>query len=162
VTKKSIDKAKILLLLQNRDCDDFSETQLCEWMEHNDSDVRDWATFTLGTQTEEDSENIRLALLKRTHDVNFDTVSEAFFGLARRRDRRAIPILVDRLYSDHVSELEVQAAGIFADKSLVAPLELLLDWWDVDSDLLKRALKRCNGESVADADLKDWVVSNDE
>ncbi|ATW04521.1 HEAT repeat domain-containing protein [Sphingorhabdus sp. YGSMI21] len=156
------DKKNIILLLQSRDPDDFSETALCEWMDHDDAEVRDWATFTLGVQTEKDSEAIRQALLLRACDSDFDTVSEALLGLARRRDRRAIPILLDRLCSDNVGELDVQAAGILADKLFVAPLQSLLDWWDEDTGLLERALKQCCGESAEDGSLDDWVTANDD
>lgn len=162
MAQKPGDKTNILLLLQNRDSKNFSEVQLREWMEHDDPEIRDWATFCLGALTELDSEGIRQALLHRALDGDFDTVSEALLGLARRRDRRSIPILINRLCSNNVGQLDVQSAGTLADKTLVSPLESLLDWWDVDTGLLEWALKRCGGEPTEDTNLDNWVAANDE
>jgi HEAT repeat protein len=62
-----------------------------------DDDVRDWATFGLGTLVRLDTPAIRGALLARLDDAHHDTREEAMYGLALRRDPRAIPVLLDLL-----------------------------------------------------------------
>jgi HEAT repeat protein len=68
-----------------------------------DGDVRDWATFglgSLGSLGEADGAAVREALLRRLGDPHGDTHFEAVCGLARRRDERAVPPLVELLRSD--------------------------------------------------------------
>ena len=55
----------------------------------SDSDVRDWATFAIGTLSEHDSPQIRDALAARLTDEDIGVRDEAMAGLARRRDPRA-------------------------------------------------------------------------
>ncbi|WP_371616657.1 HEAT repeat domain-containing protein [Streptomyces sp. NBC_00454] len=62
-----------------------------------DPEVRNWATFTLGSQAEADGPAIREALWARTSDENADVREEGIHGLARRRDPRAVPLLVELL-----------------------------------------------------------------
>lgn len=62
-----------------------------------DPEVRNWATFTLGSQAEADSPAIRDAFWGRTTDENADAREEAIHGLARRRDLRAVPLLIELL-----------------------------------------------------------------
>ncbi|MCX4746192.1 HEAT repeat domain-containing protein [Kitasatospora sp. NBC_01287] len=68
-------------------------------------EVRNWATFTLGTQAEVDSPAIRAALWERTTDEHTETRAEAIHGLARRRDRRAGPFLAEVLDNPEVSDV---------------------------------------------------------
>lgn len=106
--------------------------------------VRDWATFSLATQIEEDSARIRDALLARVDDADFDTRSEAMVGLARCRDPRGIPPLIDALGSDRVGELAVEAAEAYADPQLQPSLLKLKKWWDINPELLERAIAACS------------------
>jgi HEAT repeat protein len=62
-----------------------------------DADVRDWATFGLGTQIPLDTPAIRDALHARLHDTHSDTQEEGMYGLAMRLDVRAIPVLLEFL-----------------------------------------------------------------
>jgi len=81
-------------------------------MEDVDDVVRDWATFGLGTQCSEDSEEIRAALRKRLNDTFEEARNEAIWGLARRKDRTGWQQLLDRLQTDHWSGDETTAAEI--------------------------------------------------
>jgi HEAT repeat protein len=107
-----------------------------------ESRVRDWATFSLA-QSGEDSPRVREALLERTDDVDFDTRCEAMVGLAMRRDPRGVEPLCVQLASDRVGELMVEAAEHYADSRLRPALVRLRKWWDVNPDLLERAIAAC-------------------
>ncbi len=63
----------------------------------DDSEVRNWATFALGFQAEVDTPGIRAVLWERTTDGHADTREEAIRGLARRHDRRVVPLLAELL-----------------------------------------------------------------
>lgn len=57
-------------------------------------DVRNWATFGLGSMTAVDSDALREALLKRTNEPDDEISGEALVGLALRGDTRvAVPLL---------------------------------------------------------------------
>jgi HEAT repeat protein len=106
--------------------------------------VRDWATFALGTQTDADTPEIREALVRRLEDSDEVTRGEAFVGLARRKDRRVVPAVADELRGDCVGRLAVEAAELIAAPELHPDLVELLDWWDVDTTLLQRAIAACS------------------
>lgn len=108
-----------------------------------ESRVRDWATFSLGI-TEADSPEIRELMLQRIIDSDFDTRSEAAIWLAKRKEPRGISPLRDCLLSDRVGEFHVEAAGMYADPQLKDALVALKRWWDVDSELLDRAIAACS------------------
>jgi HEAT repeat protein len=70
---------------------------LIELME---DEVRNWATFALGTQSAEDSPQIREALRNRLTDTFSDVRDEATWGLALRKDPIGVRMLLDRLESE--------------------------------------------------------------
>ena len=61
---------------------------LCVLSADADDEVRNWATFGLGTQTEADTPSIRDALAARLGDVDETVRGEAMVGLAKRNDPR--------------------------------------------------------------------------
>jgi HEAT repeat protein len=107
------------------------------------SHVRDWATFGLGAQIEDDSPEIRDALLARAEDADPDTRAEAFAGLAKRHDPRVLVHLQSALRQPSVGTLDVEAALDLADPALLPALEALVSWWDVDPPLLQDAIEQC-------------------
>lgn len=62
-----------------------------------DPQVRDWATFGLGTQLDADGPEVRDALAARLDDSSDHAGEEALMGLARRGDPRATAPLLDQL-----------------------------------------------------------------
>lgn len=106
------------------------------------SDVRDWATFGIGSLIDMDSENIRQYLVDRLDDVNGDVRAEAMMGLARRHDDRVLDALAGELRTPTVGTLVVRAASEFADRRLLPALLALRSWWDVDVELLNEAIGR--------------------
>ena len=116
---------------------------LLKLMEDSEPEVREWATFSISI-TQEDTPAIREALLTRLSDSDFGTRSEAAVGLADRKDPRAIELLGQHLRSDRVGELFVEAAELYADSSLRPALLGLKKWWDVNPELLDRAIAACS------------------
>ena len=88
-----------------------------------DDEVRDWATFGIGSQIDLDTPEVRDALFARLEDANPDVQSEALVGLARRKDARALPIIAEHLQSSDLQLLDLDAAARFADPSLLPLLE---------------------------------------
>ena len=83
---------------------------LLELMRDQDEDVRDWATFALGSLSAIDSPEIRDAFAERLDDASADVVEEALAGLARRRDLRALPLLLERLQQPEVDDVILESA----------------------------------------------------
>ncbi len=106
-------------------------------------DVRDWAAFGLGSLLHLDTPAIRAALRARLFDSDIETRLEALVGLAERRDPAVLDLLRDELQADTVERLVVDAARAFADPSLLPLLVELTTRWDVDPDLLQRAIQTC-------------------
>ncbi|QCE43370.1 HEAT repeat domain-containing protein [Psychroserpens sp. NJDZ02] len=89
-----------------------------------DSNIRDWATFGLGSQNDTDTEKIRAALWKRISDKDDDTRFEAISGLAQRKDKRIKNILLKELENidAHVS-LVLESIEALEDQSFIPILE---------------------------------------
>lgn len=103
---------------------------LIELMSDEDADVRDWATFALGTQHNEDSDRIREALWARVYDEDLDTRVEAIGGLAARGVREVIPELATALQSVLDGDIDdywrlANAADALREQTLVPLLTAL-------------------------------------
>ena len=122
---------------------DLAVNMLIQLSDDSDTDVRNWATFGLGSLIEMDTEEIRDALLRRLADPDDETRGEAFVGLARRQDKRIVTPMLGELRSDCVGTLAVEAARDIADPRLLDTLKELVDWWDVNVSLLHEAISAC-------------------
>ncbi|MGH2719681.1 MAG: HEAT repeat domain-containing protein, partial [Actinomycetota bacterium] len=123
---------------------DIAVDALLGLMEDDDEDVRDGATFGLGSQLDADSSVARDALVQRYGDANLDARDEAIVGLARRRDPRAYEIVAARLSEDSIGTLAVEAAQHLADAQFLPALGALTTWWDVNPGLLEDAIAACD------------------
>ena len=94
---------------------------LLRLMRDSDSDVRDWATFGLGTQSDADSPVIRDALFDRLQDGDEDTRAEATAGLAKRKDLRALPVVIEELGREEYGVLYEEAASYLLNLDVVKP-----------------------------------------
>ncbi len=83
---------------------------LLELMRDEDDDVRDWATFGLGTCSDADIPLITKALFDALSDPFEDASHEALAGLAKRHDHRVLPQLLVRLQKPDVWVLTFDAA----------------------------------------------------
>jgi len=95
---------------------------LLELMRDEDEEVRDWATFNLGNLGDADSPAIREALIERLGDSYPDAREEAAVSLAKRKDLRALPVLIELLHADTMSLCTEEAAFLLLD----------LEWGDHD------------------------------
>lgn len=121
-------------------------------------DVRDWATFELGTIHETvDTPAIRDLLWKNLHDTHPDVRGEALVGLANRGDARAVDHLIRHLDIEcRVYELE--AAERLASPMLAPALREIAahvarDQRNAGSYWLRNlqaALAACEGKAPAD------------
>jgi HEAT repeat protein len=126
-----------------------SETAaLLRLMEDQDEEVRDWATFGVGTLLEIDGPEIRDALVRRLSDPGADTSGEAVVGLARRKDPRCVEAIDRALVSANVGNLVVEAAAELGDSRFLPALEALdaAGWANDDprGDWLATAISRCS------------------
>lgn len=105
---------------------------LIELSADEDTEVRDWATFGLGSQVNADTPEIRGALFARLADEDGATRGEALVGLARRNDERVIEPLIRALSSTNAGNLAVEAAQEIGDARLRPALLQLREQWGVD------------------------------
>jgi HEAT repeat protein len=100
---------------------------LIELMDDPNDNVRDWATFALGTQCSVDSPEIREALRKRLSDTYTEARDEAVWGLAQHKDPQGIKMLIERLSADEWIEGDEMAAAKTLDVPIATPAEQLCD-----------------------------------
>lgn len=97
---------------------------LIELSKDKDSDIRDWATFGIGTQIETDTQIIREALWERINDTDNTTRLEAIVGLAKRRDENIKAILAKELLEiDDSGSLILEAIEEYKDKDFIVLIE---------------------------------------
>jgi HEAT repeat protein len=85
-------------------------TTLIEMTRDVDDDVRNWATFAIGTLTRLNSPELRDALIAGLSDPYEDVREEAIAGLARFKDKRVLPALLSALEESPVAENILDAA----------------------------------------------------
>lgn len=140
--------------------DDLAVETLVELSRDRDADVRDWATFGLGTQLDRDDAQVRDALVARLDDVDDDTRAEALRGLAARGDERAIPRLLAELdgpmaFQDPgaIEDALLALAAAKPDKRLCRHVETRKRQWesgwpgDPLPDDLRLAVAACRGRA---------------
>jgi HEAT repeat protein len=107
---------------------------IIQLMDDIDGNVRDWATFALGTQCSVTSPEILTALRKRLNDSCEMASNEAVWGLAQHKDPQGIKMLIERLSADEWMTGDEMAAAETLDvphstppEELLAGLQKLLD-----------------------------------
>ncbi|MVO09989.1 hypothetical protein GOQ30_12530 [Flavobacterium sp. TP390] len=97
---------------------------LIELSNDKDSDIRNWATFGIGTQLNNDSKEIRNALWNRVTDNDEATKLEAISGLAKRKDKKVKNILKTELENiDQNGLLILESIEVFNDQDFIPLLE---------------------------------------
>ncbi len=125
--------------------DDVAVELLIGLSADGDGEVRNWATFGLQPENKAltDKQEIRDALFARVHDEHMEARHEALVGLAQYKDARVVAPLIEVLTAESVWQLAVEAAESCGASELTPHLIKLRDWWDVDSELLERAIAAC-------------------
>jgi len=123
---------------------------LIELSSDDDEDVRDWATFGLGSQIDTDTPEIRKALFRRAIDSTDkgNAPGEGLVGLAKRQDGRAFELILKRLEAGNAGNLIFEAAEYLADPRLSPALENLRDvreYSAYDRNRLEDAIAACKG-----------------
>jgi HEAT repeat protein len=139
--------------------DDLAIGTLIDLTEDSDDDVRDWATFGLGTLIDTDSPQICDVLLRRAMDEDDDTRAEAIVGLARKGDTRVVEPLHKELAllrnvcsGRYPAMLIFEAAGEIGDPRLIPVLQELKEIWDWED--IDEAISRCRVKA-ADTDANE-------
>lgn len=134
--------------------DDRAAAALIRLSADPDVEVRDWATFGLGSQLETNTQAIRDALADRLADEEGDTAGEALLGLALRNDQRALAPLLARL-DDQPGNLIVEAAAsLGSPEALPLLLRLKKDGWQEDDprpSVLDDAIEACSAARSTDS-----------
>ncbi len=125
--------------------DDVAVELLIGLSADEDGEVRNWATFGLQPENKAlaDKQEIRDALFARVHDEHIEARHEALVGLAQYKDARVVAPLIEALNAESVWQLAVEAAEKCGAPELEPHLIKLRDWWDVDPQLLERAIAAC-------------------
>jgi HEAT repeat protein len=137
--------------LLSRDEPSARET-LIELSRDADTEVRNWATFGLGSMSEGDSPEIRAALVARLTDADEETRGEALVGLAERKDPRVIPAIAGELAQEGVGPLAIEAARKMPHPSLLPGLEALLKADPDDPDIVA-AIAACRSVETGSAQV---------
>jgi HEAT repeat protein len=130
-------------------------------MEHSCDEVRDWATFALGTKSRVDTPAVRDTFVRHLTDEGGDTAGEAARALGARKDHRVLPFLLVVLTDPDVDYLFVDAARELADPRLLPLLNALAeagwseDFWD---GLLGDAIEACEAAAAGCRTLPPRVV----
>ncbi len=102
---------------------------LIELTQDVDDDVRDYATWSLGSVpasgSPSDSVEIREALRNRLNDACEEIHQEAIWGLAIRKDSEGMRILLDRFENDKAVMGDQEAAEYLLGKENIPDLEIL-------------------------------------
>lgn len=98
--------------------DDQAIAALIRLAGDDDRDVRNWAVFSLGSQIDADSPEIREVLRRALIDSDHEIRGEGLVGLAKRGDSTIVPELINEWRDDEVSILSLEAAEESRDPRL--------------------------------------------
>lgn len=88
-----------------------------------DADVRDWATFAIGEFSGLDTPEVRDVLFRNLGDPDDEVRYEAIVGLAKRKDPRIVPALIEILREPDVSHTSLEAASAMLGREEVPDWE---------------------------------------
>lgn len=114
----------LALALGSYDQED-SASGLMRLMQDRQRDVRNWATFSLGSLLSIDAPAIRDALLQRACELDAEIRGEALVGLAKRHDARVDDLVLRELTGPFHGTWVLEAAALRGSPAFVAALEQL-------------------------------------
>lgn len=124
---------------------------LIELMDDPNSEVRDWATFAIGSLIKSNKPNILDALHTRISDENADVRNEAILGLALRGDERARGALALELTNQVATplfEAVVAMPSVGLVPVLLAARRIGIPWPDHFEVLWEQAIAACRGTII--------------
>ncbi len=99
---------------------ELATESLIELTRDNHHLIRDWATFSIGTQSEVNNPAVLKALKARLTDTDYNTRREAIAGLAKRRDASVREILIDELENiDEHGSIILESIEEYGDQSFI-------------------------------------------
>ena len=108
--------------------------------------VRNWATFGLGSQIKANNQKIRDALWRRTKDKYQETKLEAILGLARRKDKKVKEIIQSELVGGEFGTLLFESILQLNDDIFLPSLREILEKSENDTSINPdwlNSLKNC-------------------
>jgi HEAT repeat protein len=117
--------------------DPLALNSLIDLTDDEDAEVRDWATFGLGTQVDCDFPALRDALVARLSDPDEVVRSEALIGLARRKDDRVLAALLQELAGESIDVGVIEAAELLADPQLHPALLAVWNRCNTNEEILE-------------------------
>ena len=90
------------------------------------SDIRDWATFSIGSISESNDPKLLAALWDKVNDKDEDTRFEAFVGLAKRKQVEIKKNILNELETGNFGSLIFDAIKKLNDKDFLPHLEIIL------------------------------------
>ena len=124
---------------------------LIELSEDKFSSIRNWATFGIGTLSEENNDHIINALWKRTKDKHQETKLEAIVGLANRNEIKVKQQIIEELKNGEYGILLFEAIETLRNKDFIPYLKNNLESAKKDSGIkeewiadLKQCLNKLN------------------
>lgn len=120
-----------------------------------DHDVKNWATFNLGSQCDADTPELKKALEARLTDEDSEIRGEAILGLAKRRYGNIEDIIIKELQGEEIGTLVLEAATLIGDRTFLLYLKKWQDfkkWQETPEntedtyfqDVLYDAIKACS------------------
>lgn len=119
---------------------------LIELSEDNFSSIRNWATFGIGTLSEQNNDRIVKALWNRTKDKHQETKLEAIVGLANRNQVAIKDQIIEELRNGEYGTLLFEAIETLKDKDFIPYLEKNLKSAKTDNGIKEEwiaDLKQC-------------------
>ncbi len=124
---------------------------LIELSNDKDSDIRNWATFGIGTQLDNETEEIGIALWNRVPDKDESTRLEAISGLAKRKDKKIKEVLKTELKKiGENGSIILESIELLNDKEFIPLLEKKIienkKSKKVNEDWLLETINKLNGK----------------
>ncbi len=95
--------------------DERAVNALIQLSRDSDYDVRNWATFGLGSLCNIDTEELRTALFERLSEEDHEIRCEALVGLAKRKDQRVKDAIMKELMEEFHGSWVLEAAELMGD-----------------------------------------------
>lgn len=122
--------------------EEYAVQALCRLTADQDREVRNWATYAIGSGIDSHSKAIRKALWARLGDTDDEIKCEAIWGLAKRKDARVVPFVLQLLKEHGCFTPTLEAAASLASSVLLDEL-LNIEKSGCDNEVLAAAIDAC-------------------